>query len=122
MCVAGRMALMQQNAQMVASPKTQFLVSLSCLVLHAYGLRLCTQECSVCSVAETLFTVHKHAQAHTQTRANSQRGRVDRVSELWLQAYSVCFCVYVLFLAIRWRLVQPPPMVVSPSPSPVHIT
>lgn len=64
-----------------------FPSSLKCFILC--GLRLCTQECSVYSVAEILLTVHKHAQAHTQTRVNSQCAHVDRVSELWLQADSV---------------------------------
>lgn len=38
------------------------------------------------SVTEMLFIVD------TQARTNSLCGHVDRVSELWLQAYSVCVC------------------------------
>lgn len=59
--------------------------------------------CSLC------INIHTHR--NTQTQVNSQYGHVDRVSELWLQAASECVCV--LFLAIRWWLVQPPPVSVS---------
>lgn len=101
MCFAGRMALAQQNAQIVASPKTQFFffVSLSCLVLHAYGLHLCTQECSVCSAAETLLTVHKHARAHTHTNTGEFPAQPCRQSFRAMAAglLCVCLCVCVVF-------------------------
>lgn len=69
---------------------TQILVPLISL-LHASGLHSRSQKYSICSVTEMLFIVD------TQARTNSLCGHVDRVSELWLQAYSVCVCVCVVF-------------------------